>query len=102
MKIKVYGSTVLSRMGEGDQERDVDSGWAWIVLFASFMANAIILGANFAFSVFYVEWTEYFGRGPTATSMLISVSCALILAAGKLPCSLIRGKLCYSPITEFL
>ncbi|GAV08917.1 hypothetical protein RvY_18536 [Ramazzottius varieornatus] len=78
MKMKVYGSLGRTRCGEED-DKDVDSGWAWIVLFASFMANGIILGSSFAFSVFYAEWIECFHKGPTATSLLISISCALIL-----------------------
>ncbi|GAV08920.1 hypothetical protein RvY_18539 [Ramazzottius varieornatus] len=89
MKIKVYGS--LGRTRSEEEDEDVDVGWAWIVLFASFMTNVIILGANFAFSVFYAEWTEYFDKGPTATSLLISMSCALVLAAGA-PASILANR----------
>ncbi|GAV05206.1 hypothetical protein RvY_15374 [Ramazzottius varieornatus] len=83
--------TAIRNRAEDESEEDVDSGWAWVVLAASFVANAITLGTNFAFSVFYAEWIDYFGKGPTATSMLLSMSAALVLAAGA-PASILANR----------
>ncbi|OQV22359.1 putative Monocarboxylate transporter 9 [Hypsibius exemplaris] len=80
----VIVTTARNRRDSAREEEDVDGGWAWVVLVASFVVNSISLGSNFAFGVFLPEWVDYFGEGPTKTSMLISMSCALVLATAPL------------------
>ncbi|XP_055332172.1 monocarboxylate transporter 6-like [Paramacrobiotus metropolitanus] len=63
-------------------EDDVDEGWAWVVLVASFIVNIISLGTNFSLGVYFAEFVDYFKESKTQTAFLISLSCALVLAAG--------------------
>lgn len=65
-----------------DDEEDVDEGWAWVVLVASFIVNIISLGTNFSLGVYYAEFLDYFQESSTQTALLISLSCALVLGAG--------------------
>ncbi|GAV08367.1 hypothetical protein RvY_18074 [Ramazzottius varieornatus] len=76
----------------------VDSGWAWVVLAASFFILAIINGATTGTSIFYTEFLKEFDRGTVLTSGLISTSYGLISVTGPLG-SILSNKFGCRPVT---
>jgi MFS family permease len=61
-----------------------DGGYGWVVVFASFMINAIADGITFSFGVFYVEFLDYFGEGKAKTAWIGSLFMAMPLLSGPI------------------
>lgn len=65
------------------RKRDVDGGWAWLALLASFFIHSIIFGSMLGMGLFYSEFLDEFQKGPVATSWVIATNCALGALLGE-------------------
>ena len=73
-----------TRTGHVFEETCVDSGYSWIVLFASFLIHLIIFGEMMCMAIFYAEFVVEFAEyGVVANSWLIATQVALGCLAGK-------------------
>ena len=50
-------------------EPRVDSGWAWIVCFASFMLQFLTYGLSNAYATMFVAFLQEFKQGEAKTGM---------------------------------
>ena len=66
------------------QHDDVDRGWAWVVMAASFFSQLISVGMLFTTGVLYVYFLEAFHDSKTMTSLPSSV----FLAVSQICCKL--------------
>lgn len=46
-----------------------DGGWGWVVVFASFMINAIVDGVCYSFGIMLPEFSHHFGNNYTASKV---------------------------------
>ena len=61
----------------------VDGGWAWVIIFASFWCNFIVDGINFSFSVLQEEIRQHFGSSVGATAWVNSLQTGCYLLVGE-------------------
>ena len=61
----------------------LDTGCAWMVLFASFLTHVIVDGAASSFGVFYVLFLELFGESRGLTSWIGSLQISLMYLMGN-------------------
>ncbi|KAM9501820.1 monocarboxylate transporter 13 isoform 1-T4 [Clarias gariepinus] len=54
-----------------------DGGWGWVVVFALFMASALVFGLIRSLGVFFVEFVQYFGESAQAVSWITSIGVAM-------------------------
>lgn len=81
----------VSKRQEGDdvvEERprhpDIDGGWGWWVVFASFMIHIVTDGVTYTLGLFYVEWLDYFQSGKAETSWIASILVGVTLCSGPI------------------
>lgn len=60
-----------------------DKGYAWLVLLAAFLGNAIFDGIIFSFGIFYMEFLDAFQAGRSTTSWIGSVISAVYSLIGR-------------------
>ncbi len=60
----------------------LDHGWAWGVLFSTFMCHVIVDGIISSFGVLYVSYLEYYGKSKSTTSWIGSLQTSLIFFTG--------------------
>lgn len=60
----------------------IDGGWAWVVLFSSFMCLLLTCGALYSVGVFNVAFLETFGANSAMTSWVGSVLIGLLALLG--------------------
>ncbi|KAK7090083.1 hypothetical protein V1264_009930 [Littorina saxatilis] len=69
---------------EQQRLKDVDGGWAWVVLFASFMNLLIASGIGFVSGIFQKLFLEEFGESVAFTAWVTALFSALMQLAGPL------------------
>ena len=72
---------------ESDNEEtdpDIDRGYAWVVLFASFFSNVIVDGVSYAVGIFYVAFLEAFEGDHAKTAWVGSVLIGVYLTIGEI------------------
>ena len=62
---------------------NIDGGWAWLVMVASFLLIFIVDGISFSFGVFLDVLIKEFGQDKSTTSLVRSVLSGVYLGAGK-------------------
>lgn len=67
-----------------------DHGWAWMVLLASFIINAVILGVTNSFSVYYTVFLFVFKQSKSDTAWIGSIQLGLMFFIGPLASKLAR------------
>ena len=70
---------------------NVDGGWAWAVMVASFVLIFIVDGIAFSFGVFLDVLIKEFGQDKSTTSLVGSVLSGLYLGAGRSKIHIGRG-----------
>lgn len=63
-----------------------DGGYGWVVVFASFMLQALTIGITYTFGVMFVDLLEAFGAGESTTSWIGSIQPALLYFTGQFMC----------------
>ena len=61
----------------------VDSGYAWIILLASFLAHVIQFGFSYSVGVWYTAFIEEYDIGRQYVALISSLHIASFFAAGK-------------------
>ena len=59
-----------------------NGGWEWIVTFAGFMVGVIMDGISFSFGILFTELLDYFDKGKSLTSWIVSVYNGATLCIG--------------------
>jgi len=81
-------STVMAETGgSGGRHVGVGGGGlgcAWLVVAASFVANAVMYGVSWSAGVFYDIFAQQFDTGSGLTALMTSLNTALMYGAGKL------------------
>ncbi|XP_035206034.1 monocarboxylate transporter 1-like [Stegodyphus dumicola] len=70
------------------KDTNIDGGWAWMVVFASFMIHLIADGLMYTFGIFYVELRKYFNATEIATSLVMSILMGVSFCIGPLSSAL--------------
>lgn len=53
--------------------RDVESKWSWLVCFASFVIQFVILGIQNSFGAFFIEFLNEFKEGESSTGEIFEI-----------------------------
>ena len=61
----------------------LDKGWAWVILMASFMIKAICSGVFISLGVFLVPWQEQLSGSVTKLQWTVSLVIGISMIAGK-------------------
>ncbi|XP_029789514.1 monocarboxylate transporter 14 [Suricata suricatta] len=61
---------------------NIDSGWAWMVVLASFFVHILVMGSQMALGVLNVEWLEEFHQSRGLTAWVSSLSMGITLIVG--------------------
>ncbi|XP_016053195.1 PREDICTED: monocarboxylate transporter 14 [Miniopterus natalensis] len=61
---------------------DIDGGWAWMMVLASFFVHILIMGSQMALGVLNVEWLEEFHQSRGLTAWVSSLSMGITLIVG--------------------
>lgn len=69
---------------ELSEQKALDGGYGWVVVFASFLINMIADGITFSFGVFNVEFLKYFGDSKGKTAWIGSIFMAFPLLSGPI------------------
>ncbi|KAL8187810.1 UNVERIFIED_CONTAM: hypothetical protein K2H54_056328 [Gekko kuhli] len=62
---------------------DIDGGWAWMIVFSSFLVHVLIMGSQMALGVLNMEWLEEFSQSRGLTAWVSSLSMGITLIVGK-------------------
>ena len=65
------------------QEKEVDRGWAWVVVAAGFYVHFIGAGTIMCFGVLYVELLDYFPEPRSVSSLIPSITGISFSFAGQ-------------------
>ena len=60
----------------------VDRGWAWVILFSSFMCNFFIWGSIYANGIYNVSFLIHFGEKKSVTAWIGSIQIGLVCLTG--------------------
>lgn len=71
------------------KKREVDGGYGWVVVFASFMSSMIVDGIAFSFGLIYTELLQYFHESKSKTAWIGSLFLAVPLMAGPVLSNLV-------------
>lgn len=69
---------------ELSEQKALDGGYGWVIVFASFIINMIADGISFSFGVFNVEFLKYFGDSKGKTAWIGSIFMAVPLLSGPI------------------
>lgn len=61
---------------------EVDGGYGWIVVFASFLVHVFVLGNIYSFGIFYAAYLEYFKSSESSIAWIGSIGAALMGGVG--------------------
>ncbi|XP_067897634.1 monocarboxylate transporter 14-like [Heterodontus francisci] len=61
---------------------NVDRGWAWMVVLASFTMHVLVMGSQMALGILYVEWLEEFNQSRGLTAWIGSLAMGISLIVG--------------------
>ena len=86
--VKSEDHSINGHVGDDDVIDDIDDvapdgGYGWIVVAASFVATTVVGGSVAAFSILYIEWTEYFAADKGVTGWIGSLNAASGNLLGK-------------------
>ena len=59
--------------GNNSKHRDIDGGYAWVILMAAFLCHGLVNGSHQVFGVLYIEVLEIYEGGKFLTSWIITV-----------------------------
>ena len=80
------------QVGESTKHKDIDGGYAWVILLAAFVSGGIGNGYFSVFAILYVEILERYQAGEYITSWVITIQ---LTAYGVIGVS-------YPPLHNFL
>ncbi|XP_038671858.1 monocarboxylate transporter 14-like isoform X2 [Scyliorhinus canicula] len=63
---------------------NIDRGWAWMVVLASFIMHVLVMGSQMALGILYVEWLEEFNQSRALTAWIGSLTMGISLIVGPL------------------
>lgn len=63
---------------------DIDGGWGWMVVFASFSIHIVTDGVTYTLGLFYNEFLKYFKSGSSETSWIASILVGVTLCSGPI------------------
>ncbi|XP_028650492.1 monocarboxylate transporter 14-like [Erpetoichthys calabaricus] len=63
---------------------DIDGGWAWMIVFASFIIHVLIMGSQMALGILYVEWLDEFKESRGLTAWIGSLAIGITLIVGPI------------------
>ena len=63
---------------------DIDRGYAWIIVTASFLTSVIVDGVCYSFGIFLIEFLEYYGGSKAKMAWVGSVLNGTYLTIGEL------------------
>ena len=66
------------------KSRDVDGGWAWMVLVAVYCGKIVLSTALYMSGVFYVALVDYYHEDPAKTVIIGSLYSGLMCLCGKM------------------
>ena len=69
--------------GISTKHKDIDGGYAWIILFAAFVSGGIGNGYFSVFAILYVEILERYQAGKYLTSWIITIQLTAYGVIGK-------------------
>lgn len=72
------------------RSRDVDGGWAWVVLISSFLLHVMTYGLAWSTGVYNVIFLEEFGQPKSVTAWAGSLPTAAMYGIGRLKSRLIK------------
>ncbi|XP_060098265.1 monocarboxylate transporter 14 [Heteronotia binoei] len=61
---------------------DIDGGWAWMIVFSSFLVHVLIMGSQMALGVLNMEWLEEFSQSRGLTAWVSSLTMGITLIVG--------------------
>lgn len=62
---------------------DLDRGWAWMVVFISWIGHLLVYGPSWSSGILYIEFLEEFEELPSVTAWIGTISAACTLFGGK-------------------
>ena len=81
---------VESHLLEGDSKEDtepsnpnIDGGYAWVIVTASFLMSVIVDGVCYSFGIFLIEFLQYYGGSKAKVAWVGSVLNGTYLTIGK-------------------
>ncbi|KAK3605778.1 hypothetical protein CHS0354_033983 [Potamilus streckersoni] len=99
-KIVEEGNTQSLQKVKTDEEvkklprRDIDGGWAWVVLLASYGAMFISSVTIYSGGLFYIVWLGKYKESETKTSLIGSLSISMVCLLGPLAGGLAHALSC--------
>jgi len=64
--------------------RAPDGGWGWVVVFASFVQQALSIGVTYTFGVLLVDLLRYFDEKESTTAWIGSIQPCLLYFTGDM------------------
>ncbi|XP_070609441.1 monocarboxylate transporter 14 isoform X1 [Erythrolamprus reginae] len=61
---------------------DIDRGWAWMIVFSSFLVHILIMGSQMALGILNMEWLEEFNQSRGLTAWVSSLNMGITLIVG--------------------
>ena len=68
----------------------LDTGWAWVILVASFMINVLCAGVFSSFGVFLVVWQEQLSGSVTKLQWSLSLVIGIPMITGTISPTLVK------------
>ena len=62
----------------------LDGGWGWVVVFASFIIQAVVIGVTLSFGLLFVTLRQELQASESAVSLIGALQISLIYGIGKL------------------
>ncbi|XP_043912333.1 monocarboxylate transporter 9 [Protopterus annectens] len=80
--------------------KNIDGGWGWMIVAASFMVHFLAYGSPLSVGVLYTEWLDAFGEGKGLTAWIGSLANGVGLIASPI-CSVCVSTFGARPVTVF-
>lgn len=71
------------------KKKDIDGGYGWVVVFASFVISMIVDGISFSFGLIYTELLNYFNESKSKTAWIGALFLAVPLMSGPVLSNLV-------------
>ena len=71
----------------------IDQGYAWVIVLASFLAHIFQYGVVWTVGIFYAVFTEVFVGSKAAIALITSLNTAVYYMTGDFPANLLH---CYN------
>lgn len=71
------------------KKKDIDGGYGWVVVFASFVISMIVDGISFSFGLIYTELLVYFNESKSKTAWIGALFLAVPLMSGPILSNLV-------------